>query len=396
MNLDVRRREPCNIPAMRPILRSTLVAAVVLATAVFATIAAEPTPAVGATLASKQAQARELDAQVSALEDRYDHLQERHRGALYELQRIRAEVAAAHRVVVATRADLGRARTTLAGRADAIYRAGGAGSDIAELAATGSFADFFDRVESMRRIGDQDANVLVRVEQLNERVERKERVLRGAKARATKATARARRDKERMQHVLDERQARLDSVNADIRSIMEAQRRAAEARAAAEARRSATAVKARAAVEGGSPEESSSSDRGSAPSSSSSSSSSSIPLPPGSGTAAAAANAAMGKLGTPYRWAGSGPNDFDCSGLVVWSFAQAGRPGLPHSTYSLINMGVEVPLDQLQVGDLVFSASIGHMGIYVGNDSFVHAPRTGDVVKVTSMSDYSIARARRI
>lgn len=393
---------------MRPILRSTFVAATVFAMAVLATWAAEPTPAVGATLASRQAQARALGEQVSALENRYDHLQERHRGAVHELVRIRAEVADAHRVVVATRRDLGAARVTLAGRADAIYRTGGAGSDLAELAATGSFTDFFDRIDSMRRIGDQDATVLERVELLNARVQRRERILRTARAKAAKAAARAGRDKERMQAILAERQAKLDSVNADIRSLMEAQRRAAEARAAAEARRSARTVKERAAAgaSGSDTGPGSSDDGGSRPAAAPSSPTSAppapaasapaIPLPPGSGTAAAAANAAMGRIGSPYQWAASGPDRFDCSGLVVWAFAQAGRPGLPHSTYSLIGMGVEVPLDQLQVGDLVFSASIGHMGIYVGNHSFVHAPRTGDVVKVTSMSDYSIARARRI
>ena len=80
----------------------------------------------------------------------------------------------------------------------------------------------------------------------------------------------------------------------------------------------------------------------------------------------------------------------------MWAFAQAGRPGLPHSTYALINMGVEVPLDQLQVGDLLFASHLGHMGIYVGNNSFVHAPRSGDVVKVTSLDDYAMGRARRL
>jgi cell wall-associated NlpC family hydrolase len=364
---------------MRPILRSTTAAVVVLATALFVTLGAAPTPAPGATLASKQAQAAQLDAQVQKLEGRYDDLQERYRGARYELDRIRREVAQAHRVVLATRKDLGVAKDRLADRAGAIYRTGGAQSDLAELAVAGSFQDFFARVDSMRRIGVQDASVLERVELLNAKVEAREKTLRTARARAAKATARAKRDKEQMQSILDERQAALDSVNSDIRAIMEQQRREAAARAAAAARETAALA-----------------DTGEQSGGSSSSSGVSLPLPPGSSTAAQAASIAMGKIGTPYVWAASGPDSFDCSGLVMWAFAQAGRPGLPHSTYSLINMGVEVPLDQLQVGDLVFSASIGHMGIYVGNNSFVHAPRTGDVVKVTSLSDYSIARARRI
>ncbi len=366
---------------MRRLLRSTVAATVVVAAACFATLAASPTPADGASLASKQAQARKLDEQVRRIEARYDELQERYRGAMYELEQLQRDVEKAHRVVVATRRDLGTARVRLADRANAIYRSGGR-TQLAELASAGSFTEFFDRMDSMRRIGDQDATVLDRVEALNAKVERRERALKGARARAAAATRRARRDKQRMQKILDERQAKLDSVNADIRRIMEAQRRAAEAPARAAARRSARQARTNEAP-------------ASSSSSSSGSSGVSIPLPPGSSAAAAAANHAMSKLGSPYVWAASGPNSFDCSGLVMWAFGQVGI-SLPHSTYSLINMGVEVPLDQLQVGDLVFSASIGHMGIYVGGGSFVHAPRTGDVVKVTSMSSYPIARARRI
>lgn len=379
--------------ATAPRVRTVLVAAIVLATAAFATLASAPT-APAATLASKQAQAAQLDAQVSKLEARYDDLQERYRGAQYELDRIRREVAQAHQVVLATRRDLGVAKGRLASRAGAIYRSGNQ-SELAELVSSGSFSTFFDRVDTMRRVGDQDSNVLDRVEALNAAVERKERALKTARARAAKATARAKRDKQAMGEILAERQQMLDSVNADIRAIMEAQRRAEAARAAAAARESAALARTDETVTGGGPSGSGASDGGGGESSNSGGGAS-IPLPPGSGTAAAAANIAMSKLGSPYVWAASGPDSFDCSGLVMWAFAQAGRPGLPHSTYSLINMGVEVPLDQLQVGDLVFSASIGHMGIYVGNNSFVHAPRTGDVVKVTSLSDYSMARARRI
>jgi cell wall-associated NlpC family hydrolase len=369
---------------MRRILRSTGAAALVLAAAAFTTLAPAPTTASGANLASKQEQARKLSAQVQELDEKYDVLQERYRGALYELDRIRKDVDQAHRVVVATRRDLSTARGRLADRAAAIYRDGGSGSDLAELASAGSFTDFFERMESIDRIGDQDATVLVRVQALNRRVAAKERVLKQAKRRAAIATRRAERDKEHMEKLRDARKARLDSVNSEIRAIMEAQRRAAEARAAAAARASRNLAKTN-----------------ETPGSSSSSSSSggggvSVPLPPGTGTASAAASAAMGKLGAPYVWAAAGPSSFDCSGLVVWAFAQAGRSGLPHSTYSLINLGVEVPMDQLQVGDLVFNGSIGHVGIYVGGGSFVHAPHTGDVVKVTSLSEYSMVRARRI
>ncbi|MCW2922529.1 MAG: Cell wall-associated hydrolase, invasion-associated protein [Thermoleophilia bacterium] len=369
-----------------PHMRPYLLAAVVLVSAAFATFAAAPSASPAASLASRQAQAAELDAQVAKIEGRYDELQERFRGAEFELERIQTEVEEAHRVVVATRRDLGIAKVTLSERADSIYRSGG-GEDLAELVSAGSLTNFFDRIETRRRIGDQDANVLEKVEILNARVEAKERTLTSARTQAAAATRRAKAAKVAMGKVLAERQAKLDSVNADIRAIMEEQRRIAAAKAAAAARETAALART---------DEAPGSATGGGSSSSGSSSMITVPLPPGSGTAASAASIAMGKIGSPYVWGAAGPDTFDCSGLVVWAFAQAGRSGLPHSTYSLINMGVEVPLDQLQVGDLLFSSSLGHMAIYVGNNSFVHAPHSGDVVKVTSMSDYQLSRARRL
>jgi cell wall-associated NlpC family hydrolase len=70
----------------------------------------------------------------------------------------------------------------------------------------------------------------------------------------------------------------------------------------------------------------------------------------------------------------------------MYAFGKVGI-SLPHSSYALWNAGTKVSRDQLAVGDLVFFSGLGHVGIYVGGGSYVHAPRTGDVVKVSSMSD---------
>ena len=95
---------------------------------------------------------------------------------------------------------------------------------------------------------------------------------------------------------------------------------------------------------------------------------------------------ALSQVGTPYVWGGAAPGGFDCSGLVMWAYAQVGV-SLPHSTYALYNMGVPVSYDQLQPGDLVFFDGLGHVGLYIGGGQFVHAPHTGDVVKVSSLSE---------
>jgi cell wall-associated NlpC family hydrolase len=99
-----------------------------------------------------------------------------------------------------------------------------------------------------------------------------------------------------------------------------------------------------------------------------------------------AASAAMSQLGTPYVWGGASPGGFDCSGLVMWAYAQVGV-SLPHSSYAQYGYGVPVSRDQLQAGDLVFFDGLGHVGIYIGGGQFVHAPHTGDVVKISSLSE---------
>jgi cell wall-associated NlpC family hydrolase len=100
-------------------------------------------------------------------------------------------------------------------------------------------------------------------------------------------------------------------------------------------------------------------------------------------------------LGTPYEWAATGPNTFDCSGFTQYVYAHFGV-ATGRSTYDQINAGSYVSRDNLQAGDLVLfgSGSPHHVGIYVGNNSYIHAPRTGDVVKISQLtrSDYMTAR----
>lgn len=98
-------------------------------------------------------------------------------------------------------------------------------------------------------------------------------------------------------------------------------------------------------------------------------------------------------LGTPYVYGATGPNSFDCSGFTQYVFKNAAGINLSRTTYTQINEGVPVSRENLQPGDLIFTHA-GHVGIYVGNNQFIHAPRTGDVVKVSSV--YKFYAARRI
>jgi cell wall-associated NlpC family hydrolase len=123
-----------------------------------------------------------------------------------------------------------------------------------------------------------------------------------------------------------------------------------------------------------------------------------LPIPPSSTLGGQAAAIAMQYLGTPYVWGGSSPGGFDCSGLTMYVWAQLGV-SLPHNAAAQYNYGTPVPSNALEPGDLVFFDGLGHVGIYVGNGAFIHAPHTGDVVKISTLSGWyadTFVGARRV
>ncbi len=101
-------------------------------------------------------------------------------------------------------------------------------------------------------------------------------------------------------------------------------------------------------------------------------------------------------MGRPYQWGGNGPNSFDCSGFTSYVFAHFGI-SLPRTAASQQGVGTAVSRDNLQPGDLVFFGSPAHhVGIYVGDGCYIHAPRTGDVIKISPLSRTDYSGARRI
>ena len=121
-----------------------------------------------------------------------------------------------------------------------------------------------------------------------------------------------------------------------------------------------------------------------------------IPPVPGAGKAAEALRLALSQLGKPYVWGADGPNSYDCSGLTMWAYAQVGI-NLPHYTGSQWNAGAHVGRDDLQPGDLVFFYSdLHHVGLYIGDGQMVHAPQTGDVVKIAPIGGRPFAGGVRV
>jgi cell wall-associated NlpC family hydrolase len=120
-------------------------------------------------------------------------------------------------------------------------------------------------------------------------------------------------------------------------------------------------------------------------------------LPPTNTLGGQAVALAYRFLGVPYVWGGESPLGFDCSGLTMYVYGQLGIK-LGHYTGFQYYAGLRVTRDQLEPGDLVFfhanSAGVPqHEGMYIGNGSFIHAPHTGDVVKISSLFDTRYALA---
>jgi cell wall-associated NlpC family hydrolase len=115
-----------------------------------------------------------------------------------------------------------------------------------------------------------------------------------------------------------------------------------------------------------------------------------------------AAAIAVKQVGAAYRYGGASPAGFDCSGLVQYSYLEAGR-AVPRTTRQLWTTAGSVPYEDLQVGDLLFfrfDGKLSHVGIYVGDEKFVHAPSSGRTVTIDSLNaDYyrrALMRAGRL
>ncbi|MRH92579.1 hydrolase [Nocardia sp. SYP-A9097] len=119
------------------------------------------------------------------------------------------------------------------------------------------------------------------------------------------------------------------------------------------------------------------------------------PAAPQAGPRQRVVDAAMSRLGDPYVYGAAGPNAFDCSGLVQWSYAQAGI-SLPRTSYEQLSTGAPISEDQLEPGDVVSFYGGSHSGIYVGDGNVVHASTSGQPVKVAPISSMPFAGARRI
>jgi cell wall-associated NlpC family hydrolase len=296
------------------------------------------------------------------------------------------------------RHNLAASQRDLAGALVASYKEGEPDALQAVLASK-SLSQMFDEINLMKRATTFNASTVGRVRTYKLEVISREAALAREHTRRTRAVAAQRERKAEIQDAIQSQKNTLASVKADIRHLIYehilAVRAADKARALAAAN-ALRAEQASASVQSaqttgltagiGAVADSLASSDVSSGSPSVSASDATQAAPPASAAAAQAVQIALGEQGVPYVWGGSSPSGFDCSGLVMWAYGQVGI-SLPHYTGALWNVGTHVSVDQLEPGDLVFFHGESHVGMYIGGGQFVQAPHTGDVVKVSSLSD---------
>jgi peptidoglycan DL-endopeptidase CwlO len=382
--LPGRRSSPA-IEAVRRSIRRTAPAVILLCFA--AALAA--TPAVGdPSIAAKQAEAQSVMGQVQQLDSSLERVIQAYDLATIKLNKVRADFKANHAQLQIAKQSLKRAQSALSARLVSLYTSDGQSDSLEVLLGASSLDDLVNRFNTANRISAQDSQVLNQVTHFDAEVKAREARLKHAKAEAAALVHERASEKASIEGQLAARRALLSSIRGQIAHLQ-----AQEAARQAELRRE---LQARIAAQQQQAPAQALSSTVSPVASNPSGSVSGGPAPPPTHSSVVAI--AEQYLGVPYRWGGASPSGFDCSGLVMYVFAQVGV-SLPHSSYAQYGMGSPVSRDQLQPGDLVFFDGLGHVGIYVGGGSFIHAPHTGDVVKISSISGWyasTYVGARRI
>ena len=331
-------------------------------------------PASGQTVTSKREQAQAILAEVQQLDADLARTIEAWNYANIELDRIDTDLEKNARHLVAARKSLGIAQKRIERRLRDLYVNGSGDSTLEVLLGASSLDDIITRLDAIERVSKQDARVLAEVKRYRREVETRRAQLQRARTDQARIVEEQAAQKYSIQSRLAAREQMLASVKDEIVQL-QAEERARQARLAAEARLRLQAQQAAALqtqnetldagfdIETVLPE-----------------------APPPDGSKASQVIAiALQYLGVPYVWGGASPSTgFDCSGFTMYVFAQIGI-SLPHHAASQYNYGVPVSRDDLQPGDLVFFDGLGHNGMYIGGGQFIHAPHTGDVVKISSI-----------
>jgi cell wall-associated NlpC family hydrolase len=344
-------------------------ASILVLTLTAAALAASATQSVAASsISAKRAVARQVESEImtqqAALEkqiEKYNAIHQHYLDTRHALENNRIVLSVA-------RHNLLRAQQALAQSLTSTYKS--SGEDVVSyLLAAHSFSELVDHVQAVQRENNTNGDLIKQINATKALIAKRTAVLKTQTAQLAADQAAQARERQRVESGLHALEARKARISADIQHLIDQQ----------QAREQAAATAAAASSSGGG-------------------GGGNIPVPPSSTLGGQAVAIAEQYLGVPYVWGGASPSGFDCSGLTMYVYGQLGV-SLPHNAAAQYGMGTPVPRDALEPGDLVFFDGLGHVGIYVGGGSFIHAPHTGTVVQISSMSGWysdNYVGARRI
>jgi cell wall-associated NlpC family hydrolase len=378
-------------------------------------------------LRAKKAQAEAVLAQVNKLNQSFEASVEAWNGARYQLQVTKHELVADQRRLRVAERQRSIAMAHIAARLRALYESNDdQDTTLGIVLGSSSVSDMLDRLDAARAVAAADKKLTDQATAARNQYAQAARTAAETVKRRTVAFQQRDRERQHIGGMLDERKRLLAGVESEV-ATLQAQEAAAEAarqaelRAQARARlaaeeRALKAQQAAAAAAAAAARAKAATPTAPAtptttavaaatpptvtPTATTTPTTTTPPVPtiPAGPGHPEAATIALRYLGIPYLWGGASPaTGFDCSGLVMYVYAQLGI-SLPHYAAAQYQLGTPVDRSQLQPGDLVFFDALDHVGIYIGNGQFVHAPQTGDVVKITALSDFGDAYvgARRL
>lgn len=303
--------------------------------------------------------ADQAELQIKRLDDRFEVVAEEYNGARVRLDQLNSDLVSTRIALARREDDLQQRQDEIAARLAWIYKHGDL-TWLDALLGSGSFAEAESQMDFFARLSRQDGEEQLVFARLVAQVDELERGVSAKRDQALAIESQVEEEKRLIEDKLAERQALLDSLDAQITQIL------------GERSKLAGEAAAKLAREAG------------------------VNLGTIRGTPAqiAVVSEALRYLGIDYVWAGATPDGgFDCSGLVLYVYAKFGVH-VPHFAAYQANYGRRVAYGDLQPADLVFFGNpIHHVGIYAGRDLFIHAPHTGDVVKVSRLSTYEMPSA---
>lgn len=336
---------------VKRVVSGALAASAVIAavTTAQAPATASPAPVLQQPSASDALQEyRDKAAKAEKLNEEFLKAQDDLKARQNDLKKAKGQFAKAQQAQAKASTDEDRYRVDVDKFAGASFTSGAQLNKLSALLTGNSAQDFLDRSSALDVLATDKNEALSRLQGAVDRAG-------AAKQQATDATTKARKAKDEAAKIASDLKSRKERLDAQVADLKEQAGLLSEADQAAQ---SDTGV-----------------DVG--------------PVTAPGAAAQTAVDAALSQRGTPYVWGGTSPGGFDCSGLMSWAYGQAGI-SLPRTSSAQATSGTPVSQDQLAPGDLVyFYSPVSHIGMYIGDGLMVHAPTSGDVVKVAPVSDFS-------